>query len=169
MSSDSKNCVSFQVVKFERTILKNIDVIKLGSNLFLMWAICIRCEQFAFDASNSVVTMWHLWDTVKLKIEGKKNRKAQWLPNSKTQQNLSPNSVTSIWEMTHTGKPPVPLAELEILHPPQSEETTLDLESQWASIANQKHFKSTILNAFCEHRQASYEQCRNFFCVQKFF
>lgn len=70
--------------------------------------------------------------------------------------------------MTHTGKPPVPLAELEILHPPQSEETTLDLESQWASIANQKHFKSTILNAFCEHRQASYEQCRNFFCVQKF-
>lgn len=32
--------------------------------------------------------------------------------------------------MTHTGKPPVPLAELEILHPPQSEETTLDLESQ---------------------------------------
>ena len=48
MSSDSKNCVSFQVVKFERTILKNIDVIKLGSNsvvfdvsnLYLMSAIC---------------------------------------------------------------------------------------------------------------------------------
>ena len=82
MSSDSKNCVSFQVVKFERTILKNIDVIKLGSNLFLMWAICIRCEQFAFDASNSVVTMWHLWDTVKLKIEGKKSFKKEGKPQS---------------------------------------------------------------------------------------
>ena len=33
------------------------------SNLFLMWAICIWCQDFVFDVSN-LYLMWQLWATI---------------------------------------------------------------------------------------------------------